>query len=63
MNVQRIGFACGALFVGSIALSAIHPWETRAPALNPRLSSFKVFSKRSVGIAIRRTHITRQTPD
>src|SRR5579863_2745642 len=35
MNVQRIGFVCGALFVGSVALSAIHPWGDPRTGVQP----------------------------
>jgi cytochrome c len=36
MNVQRIGFVCGALFVGSVALSAIHPWGNPRSGVEPK---------------------------
>ena len=36
MNVQRIGFVCGALFVGSFALSAIHPWGNPRSGVEPK---------------------------
>jgi cytochrome c len=35
MNATKIGFACGALFAASIALSAIHPWGNVRTGVQP----------------------------
>ena len=35
MNASKIGLVCGALFVVSIALSAIHPWGNMRSGVEP----------------------------
>ena len=36
MNAAKIGFACGSLFVASIALSAVHPWGNPRSGVEPK---------------------------